>query len=180
MEALDQHTALVVVDLQTGTLANPTVHPAGEILSRATLLVEAFRAAGRPVVLASVTGTPAGRTAYGAGARAYPAEFSALAIEAEPGDVVVQRSTWDAFAGTNLHAGLGALGVTQLVIVGVATSFGVESTARRAYDLGYSVAIVTDAITDLQKASHDNSVARVFPALGELATTPEVLALLAG
>jgi len=179
MEALDPHSALIVVDLQAGTLGNAVVNPAEQVVANATALVDVFRAAGLPVVLASVTGTPAGRTAYGVGARAFPAEFSALAIEPQPGDLVVQRATWDAFAGTDLDAGLGALGVTQVVIVGVATSFGVESTGRRAYDLGYSVVIVTDAISDPRAESHENSVTRVFPALGQLATTPEVLALLA-
>ena len=176
MEALDPHSALIVVDLQAGTLGNAVVNPAEQVVANATALVDVFRAAGLPVVLASVTGTPAGRTAHGVGARAFPAEFSALAIEPQPGDLVVQRATWDAFAGTDLDAGLGALGVTQVVIVGVATSFGVESTARAAYDLGYSVLVVTDAVTDLRAEAHENSVTRVFPVLAETTATADVLA----
>lgn len=68
--------------------------------------------------------------------------------------------------------------MTQVVLTGVATSFGVESSAREAYDLGYHVTIVLDAISDTLAASHEHVVSAVFPALAELATTVEVLALL--
>lgn len=60
----------------------------------------------------------------------------------------------------------------------MATSIGVESTARSAYDLGYNVVLVTDAMTDRTPEAHDNSVSRIFPRLGETATTAEVLKLL--
>jgi nicotinamidase-related amidase len=67
--------------------------------------------------------------------------------------------------------------VTQVIIVGLATSFGVESTARQAYDLGYNVVLVTDAMSDMRAEAHDNSVSRIFPILGETGTTGDILGL---
>jgi len=176
--SLDERSALLVIDLQQATLANPTVHPVADIVANARALADGFRASGRLVVLATVTGTPAGRTTYGGGAREYPAELTAVTpdLGAQESDIRVARSTWSAFAGTALDETLRAAGVTQVVLVGVATSFGVESTARAAYDLGYSVLVVTDAVTDLRAESHENSVTRVFPVLAETTATSDILA----
>jgi len=54
----------------------------------------------------------------------------------------------------------------------------VESTARSAYDLGYNVVLVTDAITDRDADAHRHSVEKIFPRLGETDTTAKVLQLL--
>jgi nicotinamidase-related amidase len=66
------------------------------------------------------------------------------------------------------------------VLAGIATSAGVESTARSAYEHGYNVVLVTDAMTDRDPAVHANSVDRIFPKLGERATTSEILDVLRG
>jgi nicotinamidase-related amidase len=180
IEQLDARPALIVVDLQAGTLSNPTVPPAADILAKAVKLIEVFRAKELPVVLVSVVGTPAGRNSYGGGARQYPTEFSRLAPELDPQatDILITRSTWSAFAGTDLASKLEQLGVTQVVIAGVATSFGVESTARAAYDLNLNVLIAVDAITDLRPESHEATVARVFPVLAEIGTVGEIVSAL--
>ncbi|HEX9353187.1 MAG TPA: isochorismatase family protein [Streptosporangiaceae bacterium] len=69
-------------------------------------------------------------------------------------------------------------GVTQIVLTGVSTSGGVESTARAAHEHGYHVVLATDAMTDRDASAHDNSVQRIFPRLGETATTDDILAML--
>lgn len=69
-------------------------------------------------------------------------------------------------------------GVTQVVLAGISTSAGVESTARSAYDLGYNVVLVEDAMTDRDAEVHRLSVERIFPHLGETDTTARVLELL--
>lgn len=178
--ALDERPALLVVDLQQGTISNPLVHPAAEILARAAGLVSGFQARSLPVVFACVDGTPAGRNEYGGGGRRYPADFTALAPELSPrpDDLRLTRSAWSAFAGTDLDADLRSRGVTQVVIVGLATSFGIESTARQAYDLGYNVVLVVDAMSDMRAESHEHSVSRVFPLLGQTGSTAEVAELL--
>jgi nicotinamidase-related amidase len=78
---------------------------------------------------------------------------------------------------TRLETQLRAFGVTQVVMCGVATSIGVESTARQAYELGFNVAFATDAMTDLNADAHMNSITRIFPRMGETGTTEEIIAM---
>jgi nicotinamidase-related amidase len=65
------------------------------------------------------------------------------------------------------------------VLTGIATSLGVESTARAAHEHGYHVTLATDAMTDIDADAHHNSIERIFPKLGELGTTAEIIELLA-
>ncbi len=81
---------------------------------------------------------------------------------------------------TGLDEILKALGITQVVIAGVATSIGVESTARQAYEHGYNVVLAVDAMTDLAMDTHLNSIGRIFPRLGETGTAQAILDLLEG
>jgi nicotinamidase-related amidase len=93
-------------------------------------------------------------------------------------DHLVTKQRWGAFLGTTLDEYLRQRGVTQIVLTGIATSIGVESTARSAYDLGYNVALVVDAMTDRDAGAHGHSVEKIFPRLGETTTTDDVLQLL--
>ncbi len=177
---LDATTALVVIDLQKGLVGLPTAHSATEIISRTTQLARAFREQGLPVVLVNVTGVAPGRTDAGPPRFSFPADWTELIPELEqhPDDHLITKQRWGAFHGTPLDASLRRHGVTQIVLVGVATSIGVESTARSAYDLGYHVVLVVDAMTDLDADAHRHSVEKIFPRLGETATTDDVLKLL--
>jgi nicotinamidase-related amidase len=83
-----------------------------------------------------------------------------------------------AFAGTDLEARLKAKGVTQVVITGIATGTGVESTARQAYEQGFNVTLAVDAMTDARSEAHAYSLANVFPRLGETGTTQQIIDLL--
>lgn len=180
ISALDEQTALIVVDLQAGTVANPTAHPAREVVARACELLAAFRRRELLVVLASVNGTPAGRTEYSEGARDFPPDWNQLLpeLDQQPNDVTLTRRTCSAFAGTRLAVLLKERGVTQVVLAGMATSFGVESTARDAYDLGFNVVLALDAITDPNPEAHHNSATRVFPALGQTGQASEIINML--
>jgi nicotinamidase-related amidase len=64
------------------------------------------------------------------------------------------------------------------VLGGIATSIGVETTARQAYELGLNVTLAIDAMTDTSAEAHDNSLKRIFPRLGETGTTADILAQL--
>ena len=88
------------------------------------------------------------------------------------------KHTPGAFTHTGLEALLNRLGVTQVVVVGVATSNGVEVTARQAYELGFNVTLATDAMTDPRPDAHAWSLTRVFPRIGETGTTQEIIELL--
>jgi len=177
---LDPIAALIVIDLQKGVVGLPTVHPAGEIVRRSAQLARAFRERGLPVVLVRVTGSAPGRTDAGRPKYSFPSDWTELVPELEqaPGDQVITKQRWGAFLGTALDDYLRQRGVTQIVLTGVATSVGVESTARSAYDLGYNVALVADAMTDKDAEAHRHSIEKIFPRLGEVANTDDLLKLL--
>ncbi|HTX36497.1 MAG TPA: isochorismatase family protein [Bryobacteraceae bacterium] len=177
---LDTTPALVVIDLQKGIVGFPTVHPIAEIIARTAHLARAFRERGLPVVLVNVSGMAPGRTDAGRPKFSFPPDWTELVpeLEQQPGDHLVTKQRWGAFLGTTLDDDLRRRGVTQIVLTGVATSAGVESTARSAYDLGYHVALVVDAMTDRDVDSHRHTVEKIFPRLGETATTEDVLKLL--
>jgi nicotinamidase-related amidase len=180
LSTIDPAPALVVIDLQSGTLAAPVVHPADEVLGKAVSLVDAFRSKNFPVVLVNVAGTAPGRTDRGTGGATLPPEWTELAGELgeHPDDHKITKERWGAFTGTSLHEHLQERGVTQVVLAGISTSVGVESTARTAYEHGYHVVLATDAMTDTDAQAHDHSIEKIFPKLGETATTGEILAKL--
>jgi nicotinamidase-related amidase len=178
---LDPQTALIVVDLQKG-LAGAT--PDFDLMvQRSRALADAFRARGLPVVLVTVDGIVPGRTEQ-------PARFSGSAppgyadvlpeLDPQPGDILVTKRSWGAFATTDLECQLRSLGVTQVVIAGVATGSGVEATARQAYEAGFNVTLAVDAMADRRADAHAYSIASVFPRLGETGTSADILALLKG
>ena len=177
---LDPRTALVVIDLQKGIVALASEPVVAPIIAKARALADAFRAAGLPVVWVNVAGGAPGRAQQATRTDGMPQDWTDLvpALGAQPGDHRVTKMTWGAFTNTDLHAYLQAQGITQVVLLGVATSIGVESTARFAHELGYNLTFVTDAMTDLRPEAHDNSLQRIFPRMGELGTTETVLALL--
>jgi nicotinamidase-related amidase len=179
---LDPNTALVVVDLQKGLLGAPTTPlPMNEVVRRAAHLARAFRTHGLPVVLVNVEGGAPGRTeAGGHSGTQRPADWSELAgeLEAQAADIRITKQRWNAFHGTALHDTLSHLGVTQTVVIGVATSVGVEGTARGAYDHGYNVVLAIDAVSDIDASAHANSIERIFPRLGETASVEQILELL--
>ncbi|MEI9803213.1 MAG: isochorismatase family protein [Pseudolabrys sp.] len=180
LTTLDQKTALIVVDLQKGIVGYPTVHPAGEVVKRAAALAAAFRSRGLPVVLVNVDGVAPGRTEQARRLGPLPADWTEFVAELnrQPDDHVVTKRTWGAFMNTDLDAYLKKLGVTQVVISGISTSSGVESTARQAYEHGFNVTLAIDAMTDLNPDTHINSVTRIFPKLGETGTAQEIVDLI--
>jgi nicotinamidase-related amidase len=176
---LDRNTALIVVDLQKGFAGYPFVHPAGEVVDRTRALLDAFRRRGRPVVLVNVPGRAAGRTEQGprtGGSFADGWTDFLPEFDQQPNDIVVTKRTWGAFANTDLEDRLKTLGVTPVVVTGVATSGGVEATARQAYEQGFNVAVAVDAMTDVRREADDYSITNVFPRLGE--TGREIIDLL--
>jgi nicotinamidase-related amidase len=177
---IDPKTALVVIDLQQGIVAPPTVHPISDVIKNASALADTFRRRGLPVVLVNVDGGAPGRTEQPRRTTPFPAGWTDLVPELnrQPSDIVVTKRTWGAFASTDLEHQLKALDVTQVVIVGVATATGIESTARQTYEHGFNVTLAIDAMTDTRPAAHDYSIAQVFPRLGETGTTQQIIDLL--
>jgi nicotinamidase-related amidase len=182
LTALDPNTALIIIDLQKGVVALPTAHPTAEVIERTSRLADAFRRHGLPVVLVHVVGAAPGRAEQTRSVADRPSDWADIVAELnqQPSDHVVTKRTWGAFTNTDLEAYLRGLGVTQVVMTGVSTSAGVESTARNAHELGFNVTFAVDAMTDTNPEAHANSIARIFPRLGETGTSQEIVELLDG
>ncbi|MEJ2624565.1 MAG: isochorismatase family protein [Pseudolabrys sp.] len=178
--ALDPKSALVIIDLQKGIVSLSTAHPSAEVVTNAAALADAFRRRGLPVVLVNVAGRAPGRTETALNLSQLPPDWTEFVadLNRRPQDHIVTKRTPGAFTGTDLEAHLKSLGVTQVILAGIATSSGVEATARHAYELGFNVTLVVDAMTDMSREAHDNSVTRIFPKIGETGTTQEVIDLL--
>ncbi|MEU9114388.1 isochorismatase family protein [Streptomyces sp. NPDC048483] len=178
---LDPTTALILIDLQKGIAGLPAApHPAAEVIARGARLAAAFRVRDLPVVLVNVTGGAPGRTETALTGTTPPADWADLVpeLDRQPTDITVSKQQWGAFHGTHLDLELRRRGITQVVLAGIATSIGVESTARAAHEHGYHVTIATDAVTDLDEAAHRNSLQKIFPRLGETDTTEAIITLL--
>jgi nicotinamidase-related amidase len=177
---IDSAAALIVIDLQKGLAGFPMAHPMSKIVDRSARLARAFRDCGLPVVLVNVAGRAPGRTEAGVPKLSLPPDWTELIpeLKQQAGDYLVTKQRVGAFIGTSLDDILRRRGVTQVFLAGVATSMGVESTGRSAYDLGYNVVFVVDAMTDRDTEVHGHSVEKMFPRLGETATTDGVLKFL--
>ncbi|MFE3794598.1 hydrolase [Nocardia tengchongensis] len=184
---VDTESALVVIDLQRGVVAAPTQpYSTDDVISRSAALAKAFRAQGLPVVLVRVSFSPdgadmpLGRTMQPTGAFTPPLGWDELLddLDPHPTDIRITKHQWGAFYGTDLDLQLRRRGITTIVLTGISTSIGVESTARAAHEHAYNVVIATDATSDRDAASHTHSTEKIFPRIGRTATTEEILAAL--
>lgn len=176
---LDEHTALIVIDLQKGGIAAPVQPvPMDDVIDRSSRLASAFRVRNLPVVLVNVAGKPPGRSQrIGRPTHDRPPDWTEIvpAMNQQPTDHVVTKHALGAFTNTDLERYLKEHKVTQVVFSGWATSIGVESTARQAFDQGFNVLIAVDAITDIDEGAHTNSLTKIFPLIGEMSTTQEII-----
>lgn len=173
-------TALVIIDLQKGILELPTApYEAGTILRRCVQLRAMARQVGALPVLVRVGGADDGADRLQrpadqpATVRSLPVDWSEPApeIAPQPGDIPIFKRQWGAFYGTDLDLQLRRRGIDTLILCGIATEFGVESTARDAYERNYRQIFVTDAMTGLTRESHENSLSRIFPRMGHVRDT---------
>lgn len=186
VQQLDPRTALVLIDLQKGIVGMRTVDPAATILANAARLAAAFRSRQLPVVRVRVAFSADGgdmlksRTDAAAPSGPRPPDFAELCDEIGSGstDIMITKRQWDAFYGTELDLQLRRRKVTGIVLAGISTSIGVESTARHARELAYEVAIARDAVTDMSREAQENSIERIFPRLGQVDTTDAIIAAL--
>lgn len=176
--------ALVLIDLQSGICSRETApHAACDVVSRSNALAKAFRARGLPVVLVTVGWAPdmadAPRQRYAAAIPA-PADVDAFVaivpeLETEPSDIAVRKHQWGAFHGTDLDVQLRRRGIDQIVLGGIATNMGVESTARAAWEHGYSILFVEDATSSFSTEMHDFPFRNIFPRLGLVTSSATII-----
>ncbi|WP_078606907.1 isochorismatase family protein [Streptomyces flavidovirens] len=158
-------SALILIDLMPRIVALPLApHSGEEVLARCRRLAEVFRAGGRPVVLVRVERPDVAEQPPGSG-------FVDGLVQ--PGDIVVVKHTVGAFHRTGLDDQLRRHGVDTLVLAGLVTTMGVESTARAACDHGYRVEFVADAMSGFAADEHDFTVERIFPRFGEVRNTAD-------
>jgi nicotinamidase-related amidase len=180
-------TALVLIDLQRGITTFPAEpHSAAAVIANAGQLADAFRAVGAPVILVRVATSPDGGDRLHSPVdeaqvrRQVPPDFAEIVAELGPreSDIVVTKRQWGAFYGTDLDLQLRRRGIVTVVLGGIATNYGVESTARDGYERGYELVLVEDAMSARSAADHAFACERIFPRLGRLCRTADVLAAL--
>jgi nicotinamidase-related amidase len=174
---IDPIAALVVIDLQKGIAGIPVQpHAAVDVIARAARLAAAFRKKSWPVVLVNVAGRAPGRTDAPFNFTPPPDWMELVPeLDRQPSDHTVTKFQIGAFYGTALDGILRRSGATQIFFTGIATSMGVEASARTAYDRGYNVVLIEDAMSDLSAESHKHSVETSFTRIGEVTTTADVL-----
>jgi nicotinamidase-related amidase len=178
-------TALILIDLQKGIAAHQLAPYSFEaVLAKGKELARRFRVAKAPVVLVNVAfapdfsdalKAPVDRPLGAAPPGGFPEDWSELADGlAEASDLKVTKRQWGAFYGTDLDLQLRRRGVTTVVIGGVATNMGVESTVRAAHEHGYAVVLAEDAATSLSAEMHAFAFEHIFPHLGRVAKADEI------
>ena len=182
-------TALVLIDLQYGIVGmNVQPQASAEVVARAKQLADAFRKAQAPVVLVTVGSSTDGKDALApmldtppAAPASRPANWSTVVEElgAQPSDLRIMKRQWGAFYGTDLDLQLRRRGIKTIVLAGISTNVGVESTARDAFERAYDQVFVTDAMASPSAEAHANTLKVTFPRIGRLRTTQDVLDSLA-
>ncbi len=177
-------TALVLIDLERGVVGRDLAPRSGaEVVAAGARLASTFRAAGGTVVyvhvlLDEILPLPVDKPRAGGGTP--PPNASELVPEAgyQAGDLLVTKRQWGAFYGTDLDQQLRRRGIDTIVIGGIATNMGVESTARAAFDQGYAVVFVEDAMATMTEELHRFAIENLFPIIGRVRTVEEVVGFL--
>ena len=172
-------TALVLIDLQNGNMARELApYSAQAVLGNCVLLAQEMRNRGGMVVFVRVLmnelqSPPADAPLRAPGAPPPPPDASHFAAEAgvEASDIVITKRQWGAFYGTELDQLLRRRGINTLVLGGIATNFGVESTARAAFDRGYALVFAEDAMSSFEAEAHAFACRTIFPRMGRVRST---------
>ncbi len=184
-------TALVLVDVQNGTLAMPLApHDRGEVVAAAARLGRAFAAVGAPIIVVRVafaadgSDRPQGSTDVPMilPEGGFPEGWADLAaeIEALPAVARITKRQWSAFHGTELDLQLRRRGLRNVVVGGIATNFGVESTVRDGWQAGYAMIVAEDACSSVGDGMHEFAVVRTLPRVSRVRTVDEIVAALKG
>jgi nicotinamidase-related amidase len=94
------------------------------------------------------------------------------------GDIIISRPRVNAFYGSDLQTVLTSKGVDTIILMGIATNWVVEGTARCAADADYRVIVLEDCCAGISKEAHDFSIASVLNTIAEVSTSQEFLASL--
>jgi len=183
--SLSKNIALVVIDLQKGITAIQTKPYTSEnVITNSIKLVRAFRSKNTPVFLVHVDflGWDALHPICDITLTSnIPSEWWADFVDAlniQKSDIIITKRQWWAFYGTELDLQLRRRNIDTIVLCGIATSIGVESTARQAYELGYNQIFIEDAMSSRTKEEHYSTISNIFPRIGQVKSTEEIISLI--
>ncbi len=188
MDAIDPRTtALVLIDLQEGILPyGKGPRTADAVLQASARLAKRFREVSAPVVLVRVGPSPDfGDVLRQSVDQPSPAPAGGLPanwwtfpaqLETSERDILIVKRQWNAFYGTELDLQLRRRGIGTIVLAGISTNIGVESTARAAFERNYAIVFAEDAMSCASTEQHEASVRHIFPRLGHVRQTDDILA----
>ena len=179
-----QKTAIVVIDLQKGIAAIPTEpHPSKVVIENTAKILTEARKNNMTIFLVHVSPSPDTKDALRPISETsfqmsgYNPSWSEFVPELniQPSDFLITKHQWGAFYGTELELQLRRRGIDTIILTGISTNFGVESTARFAYEFGFNQIFVSDAMAARSKEEHENTLKYIFPRLGLIRNTDEIL-----
>ncbi len=177
-------TAIVVIDLQKGIVGRQTEpHPSSKVVENTVKILEKFRNNNMQVFLVHVSFAPDGKDRLSPKTDDEqtmgnpPAGWSDFVPEVGPkeNDYIITKHNWGAFYGTDLEAQLRRRGIDTIVLTGISTNFGVESTARYAYEMGFNLIFVEDATASFSEETHNFPYKYIFPRIGIIRKTEDIL-----
>ncbi|MDP9643560.1 nicotinamidase-related amidase [Actinopolyspora lacussalsi] len=175
---------LLLIDLMNGVVGSGGApHHPEDVVANSARLAKTLRDNGGFVVLVRVDHAPDGSLApapitdtTGAAPAELPSDWNEVVPElCGSGDAVVTKFGWDAFHGTELDMMLRRKRVETILLGGMITNLGVESAARSAFDLGYEQIFVEDAMTGFDPTTHRHTTESLFPMIGRVRRTEELL-----
>jgi nicotinamidase-related amidase len=178
-----EKTALVIIDLQKGITAMAgKPNDCTTVIKNSAALAEAFRAAGSFVVLVNVNffdGKDVLQPAVDAAPPAVsrPDDWAEIVadLNQQPSDYLITKRQWGAFYGTDLDLQLRRRGIDTIVLCGISTSIGVDTTAREAFQHNYNQIFAVDAMTAFSVEEHEYTCNVIFPRIGRVRTTEEII-----
>ncbi len=176
-------SALILIDLQNGITSRQLApYSSADVVSRAKQLATELRRRGSTIVfvhvlMSEVLSLPVDSPTRDPNAPPPPASASELRedLDRQPEDLIITKRQWGAFYGTELGQQLHRRGIRTIIIGGIATNFGVESTARAAFDRGYELIFVEDAMSSFSADAHQFATQTIFPRMGRVRSTQQVL-----
>lgn len=179
-------TVLVIIDLQNGIVGRPIApHDAKTVVANSVKLGQALAKAGGMIVPVHVAFASDGADRLKQDVDApmpvppggIPPEWSELVPEVAALQVpfVITKHQWGAFHGTELDLQLRRRGIDTFILCGISTNFGVESTAREGWSLGYSIIVAEDACSAMGDGMHEFAIKNILPRISRVRSTAEIL-----
>lgn len=159
--------ALISIDLQMGVINMCEDHIAENVLKNSEKLLKHFKQNKTYSPLVYVPNNSS----------KLPSDWDALhpKIHSSNDDFIIPKENWGAFHNTELHQELKKRNIDTLVLCGISTAYGVDTTSREAFQHGYNLIFAIDAMAGFTKEEHDYVKEFIFPKLGEIMTTSKII-----